>query len=66
MLPYMKQMTSPSLVHETGHSKLVHWTTQRDGLGREVGGDFEAGRGAHVHPWLIHVNVWQNHHNIIK
>ena len=20
----------------------------------------------HVHPWLIHVDVWQNHHNIVK
>ena len=19
-----------------------------------------------VHPWLIHINVWQNHYNIVK
>ena len=25
MLPYVKQMTSSSLMHETGHSKPVHW-----------------------------------------
>ena len=25
--PYVKQMTSASLIHETGHSKLVHWDT---------------------------------------
>ena len=25
ILPYVKYMTSPSSVHETGHSKLVHW-----------------------------------------
>ena len=31
--------------------------TLRDGMGREVGGD--SGWGTHVHPWLIHVNVWQ-------
>ena len=31
--------------------------TQRDGMGREVGGG--SGWGTHVHPWLIHVNVWQ-------
>ena len=24
ILPYMKQMTNPSLVRETGHSKSVH------------------------------------------
>ena len=32
--------------------------TQRDGMGREVGGG--SGWGTHVHPCLIHVNVWQN------
>ena len=36
--------------------------TQRDGMGREVGG----GWGTHVHSWLIHVNVWKNHYNIVK
>ena len=33
-------------------------TTQRDGAGREEGRGFQDG-GTHVHPWLIHVNVWQ-------
>ena len=32
-------------------------TTQRDGMGREVGGI--SGWGTRVHPWLIHVDVWQ-------
>ena len=31
--------------------------TLRDGMGREVGGGFKM--GTHVHPWVIHVNVWQ-------
>ena len=31
--------------------------TLRDGIEREVGGGSE--RGTRVHPWLIHVNVWQ-------
>ena len=25
ILPYVKQITSPSSMHETGHSKVVHW-----------------------------------------
>ena len=25
ILPYVKYITSPSLKHETRHSKLVHW-----------------------------------------
>ena len=31
--------------------------TLRDGMGREMGGG--SGWGIHVHPWLVHVNVWQ-------
>ena len=53
ILPYVKQITRPSSMHETGHS-----VPQRDGVGKEVGGGFGI-RGTHVHPWLIHVNVWQ-------
>ena len=36
-------MTSASLIHETGHPKLVHWDDQRDGIGKEVGGGFRMG-----------------------
>ena len=25
-----------------------------------------AGWGTHVHPWWIHVDVWQNQYNIVK
>jgi len=38
--------------------------TQRDGMGREVRGGFRM--GTHVHPWWIHVDVWQNQYNIVK
>ena len=31
--------------------------------GRWEGG---SGLGTHVHPWLIHVNVWQNQYSIEK
>ena len=41
-------------MHEAGHSKLVHWDYPEgwDGEG-------SSGWGTHVHPRLIHVNVWQ-------
>ena len=32
--------------------------TQREGMGREEGAG--SGWGARVHPWWIHVDVWQN------
>ena len=35
--------------------------TQKDGMGREVGG-----RGTRVYLWQIHVDIWQNKYNIVK
>ena len=44
-------------MHETGHSKPVHWDNPEGWDGE--GGGRGSGWGAHVRPWLIHVNVWQ-------
>ena len=56
ILPYVKQMTSASPMHEAEHSKLVHWDNPEgwngEGSGRWQGG---LGWGTHVYPWLIHV-----------
>ena len=38
--------------------------TQRDGIGREMGGG--SGWATHVHLWQIHVDEWQNQYNIVK
>ena len=42
-------------MHETGHSKLVHWDNPVgwDGQGGEGG----EGWGTYVHSWLIHLNM---------
>ena len=45
-------------MHETGHSKPVHWDNP-EGLDGEGGGRGVWHGVIHVHPWLIHVNVWQ-------
>ena len=37
ILPYVKQMTTASLMHEAGHSKLVLWDDP-EGWGGEGGG----------------------------
>ena len=42
------------LMHETGCSGLVPWDDP-EGWDGEGG----SGWGTHIHPWLIHVNVWQ-------
>ena len=57
--PYVKQMTSESLMHEAGHNL---WDNL-EGRGEEVGGVQD---GGHVHSWRSHVDVWQNHQHIVK
>ena len=42
-------------MHETGRSGPGHWDPE--GWDAEGGGR-GSGWGTHVHPWLIHVNVW--------
>ena len=66
ILPYVKQMTSASLMHEALNSKPLLWDNP-EGWGGEEGGREDQDRGKHVHLWLIHVDIWQkNHHNIVK
>ena len=61
---YMKRITSPGLMHDTGCLGLVHWNDPEgwygDGRGRG------SGWGTPVHPWRIHVDVWQNQYNVVK
>ena len=48
----------PSSMHETGHSKLVHWDDP-EGWDGGAGGRKVWDRGTYVYLWLIHANVWQ-------
>ena len=54
----MKQFVSPVSMHETVCSGLVHWDDP-EGWDGDRDGRGGSGWGTHVHPWLIHVNVWQ-------
>jgi len=40
---YMKRVTSPGSMDDTGCLGLVHWDDPRDGMGREEGGRFRMG-----------------------
>ena len=51
-------MTSPSSMHETVHSKPVHWDNPEGWNGEGGGRGFQDAR-KHVPPWLIHVNIVQ-------
>ena len=47
--PYVKEMTSLSSMHETGHSKLMHWGDP-EGWDGEGGGRGVWDGGTYVHP----------------
>ena len=57
VLSYVKQVTSASLMHDAGHSEQALWTTQRDEVGRELGGAQDG--ETHVHSWVSHGGEWQ-------
>ena len=52
-------MTSANWMCEAGHPTLVLWDNPVGWAGEGSGRGIQDG-GTHVHPWLIHVNVWQN------
>ena len=51
-------MTSVSSMHEAGHSKPVPWDNP-EGWDGEGGGRGVQNGETLVHPWLIHVGIWQ-------
>ena len=64
-LSHVKGIASSGSMHDTGCSGLVHWDYLRGmGWGRRWEGG--SGWGTYVHLLWIHVNVWQNHYNLVK
>ena len=52
-------------MYEAGHLKLVSETTQRDGIGREVGVGFR--RGGHMYTrGQLMLMYGKNHHHSVK
>ena len=58
ILSYVKQIDSPGSMNETGCSGLMHWDDP-ERWGGDGGRRGIQDEGTHVHPRLIHVNVWQ-------
>ena len=56
IVSYVKQITSPGSLHDTGCLGLVHWDDPEggDGEGSQRG---HSGWGTRVHLWQIHVGV---------
>ena len=51
-LSHVKQIASPGSMHETGCLGLVHWMTQRDGMGRGGGRGVQDGEHMYTHGGL--------------
>ena len=62
---YIKRIASPGSMRDTGCLGLVYWDDP-EGWYREGGRRWGSGWGTHVHPWRMHVDVWQNQYNIVK
>ena len=65
IISYVKQITSPGSMHDTGCLGLVHWDDPEGWYGEGGERGVQDG-GTCVHPWQMHIDIWQNQHNIVK
>ena len=52
-------------MHETGHSKPVHWDSPEGWDGEGGRGGIQDGRHMYTHDWFMSM-YGKNHHNIVK
>ena len=65
ILPYVKQITSPGLMHKTGCSGLVHWDDPEGWDGEGGGRGVQDGEHMYAHGWFMSI-YGKNHYNIVK
>ena len=65
ILSYVKQITSPGLIHETGYSGLVHWDDPEGWDGEGGGKGIQDGEHMYTHGWFMSM-YGKNHYNIVK
>ena len=65
MLPYVKQITSPSSMHETGHSKPVHWDNPEQWDGEGGGKGVQNEGHMYTHGWFMSMYGKKNY-SIVK
>ena len=64
ILPDVKQITSASLTHETGHSKLVHWDNPKGWDGEGGGKGVQDEGHMYTHGWFMSM-YGKNHYTIV-
>ena len=65
ILPYVKYMTSPSLMQETGHSVPVHWDNPEGWDGEGGGKGTQDGGHMYTCGWFMSMYS-KTHHNTVK
>ena len=65
ILPYVKQITSPSSMHKTGHSKLVHWDNPEGWNGKGGRRGVQDGEHMYTQGWFMSM-YGKNHYKIVK
>ena len=65
ILPYVKQIASPSSMQETGCSGLVHWDDPEGWDGEGVGRGVQDGEHMYTHGWFM-LMYGKKHYNIVK
>ena len=65
ILSYVKQITSPGSMHETGCSGLVHWDDPEGWDGKGGGRGVQDGEHMYTHGGFMSM-YGKNHYNIVK
>ena len=65
ILSYVKKITSPGSMHETGCSGLVHWEDPEGWYGEGGGRGVQDGEHMYIHGWFMSV-YGKNHYSIVK
>ena len=65
ILSYVKQITGPGSMHETGCSGLVHWEDPEGCNGEGGGRKGQDGEHIYTHGWFMSM-YGKNHYNIVK
>ena len=65
ILSSVKQIASPGLMHETGHSGLVHWDDPEGWDGEGGGRGVQDGKYMYTHGWFMWMYD-KNHCNTVK
>ena len=64
ILSYVKQISSPGSMHETGCSGLVHWDGPEGWDGEGGGRGVQDGEHMYTHGWFMSM-YGENHYNIV-